>query len=126
MPTVDASQFTQFKKFQAAQSVVPNLSNSGSTRLSQSLARVSAVGIFLPPPGKSRSINSFTRINVSLGIHGKPKIPGGNVFGGSVVTIPRVSTLILDGGTPAAGGPVTFFGGTPTASGAAIYDGGNP
>jgi hypothetical protein len=127
MPAADASQFTQFKKLQAAQSNAPDIASKATTRTTQSLPPVTGLSAFLPPPsGKPSNAVTFLRINVSLGLHTKPKVPGGNLFGAIIGTIPRISTLILDGGTPAQGGPVTFFGGTPSGSGAAIYDGGNP
>ena len=84
MPTPDASQFTQLKKYNA----IAERRNDGQsqqktiTHLHQPVPSVTRPRDFLASfTNKHVSPNSFTRINVVTGIQAKPKVPGGNIFG---------------------------------------------
>jgi hypothetical protein len=84
MPTPDASQFTQLKKFTAvnARRVEGEPQSRTLTHLHQPTPSVARPRDFLASfTNKYVSPNSFTRINVVTGIQAKPKVPGGNITG---------------------------------------------
>jgi hypothetical protein len=84
MPTPDASQFTQLKKFTAAQArnVEGEPQNRRFSRLYQAIPPVTGPANFLASfTNKYMSNNSFTQINRITGRQSKPKVPGGRRFG---------------------------------------------
>jgi len=86
MPTPDASQFTQLKKFRAASFIGSERQrqNRTVTRTTQLLPFVSNPIDFLPSfTNKSVQPAPFVRINTVTGLQAKTKVPGGHVFGDS-------------------------------------------
>jgi hypothetical protein len=96
MPTPDASQFTQMKKFQAIERRVPGITDKIVTHLYQPVVSTTGLPDFLPSfTNKFVGPKSYSRINVSTGKHSKPKIPGGNVYSGAgtgPIIVPPVTT----------------------------------
>jgi hypothetical protein len=89
MPTPDASQFTQLKKYNAISGrYVPSTANKVITHLYQPVPSVTNPNEFLASFTNkfTNSIPAYTRINMPTGVHAKPKVPGGNVWG----TYPRI------------------------------------
>ena len=84
MPTPDASQFTQLKKYNAISSrYVPSTANKVITHLYQPVPSVTQPTDFL-----ASFTNKYTNympryvpINRLTGVQTKPKVPGGNVWG---------------------------------------------
>ena len=100
MPTPDASQFTQMKKFQSIERRVPGVSDKINTHLYQPVPNASALSDFLPSfSNKYVSPTSYIPINVVTGAQAKPKVPGGNVYG------------VLSGGDPNPPAPAPPSGG---------------
>jgi hypothetical protein len=100
MPTPDASQFTQLKKYNAVQArrVEGEPQSRTLSHLHQSVPSVTNPLTFLASfSNKYTTVNSFTRINVVTGRQSKPKVPGGNVNG-------QVGGD--DGGGGGGGGPI--------------------
>jgi hypothetical protein len=85
MPTPDASQFTQLKKYSAiATRKFDDLQYQQKrvTHLYQTVPSVREPGKFLSSfTDKFMTNNSFIPINRVTGIQIKPKVPGGNRFG---------------------------------------------
>jgi len=83
MPTPDASQFTQMKKFQAIQARIPGISDKINTHLSQPVPTASGLPDFLPSFSNkiTSSTPNYVPINIVTGRQTKPKVPGGNVNG---------------------------------------------
>ena len=82
MPTPDASQFTQLKKFAAASLIGAERQrqNRTVTRTTQPLPFVSSPRDFLPSfTNKSIQPAAFVRINTVTGRQFKPRIPRGNI-----------------------------------------------
>jgi len=74
MPTPDASQFIQQKRFSAR----PPTQNS---RLTQFVPPVSSLNNFLPSLMHSGSQpKRYIPMNIPTGVQAKPKVPQGNVF----------------------------------------------
>jgi len=82
MPTPDASQFTQLKRFQANAYVVPGRVVNTNVANYQPVANTVTLPTFLPSfSNKIVRPPKYTPIGVSTGIQAKPKVPGGNVWG---------------------------------------------
>jgi hypothetical protein len=85
MPTPDASQFTQMKKYSAIGTGNANTLSQQKTitHLHQNVPTASATAVnFLASfTNKFTPVNRFTAINVTTVPQLKPKIPGGNVRG---------------------------------------------
>jgi hypothetical protein len=83
MPTPDASQFTQFKKYNAINRRQDTAHQQFTiTHLYQPVPSVTQPVDFLASfTNKYTSTPAFTRINVVTGVQAKPKVPGGNRFG---------------------------------------------
>jgi hypothetical protein len=80
MPTSDASQFTQMKKFQAIQRRVPVITNKIITHLYQPVVTTSGLTDFLPSfTNKVVAPKSYTPINILTGTHSKPKVPSSGI-----------------------------------------------
>jgi hypothetical protein len=82
MPTPDASQFTQLKKFSAASVIGAENQRQDRTvtRTTQLLPFVSNPRYFLPSfTNKSVKSVAFVRINTVTGRQFKPRIPRGNI-----------------------------------------------
>jgi len=102
MPTPDASQFTQLKKYNAVQArrVEGEPQSRTLSHLHQSVPSVTNPLTFLASfSNKYTTVNSFTRINVVTGRQSKPKVPGGNVNG-------QVGGDDGGGGGGGGGGPI--------------------
>jgi hypothetical protein len=85
MPTPDASQFTQMKKFHAIERRVPVVSDKINTHLYQPVPSASGLTDFLPSfTNKYVSPTSYTPINVVTGEQAKRKFPArGKSCGGN-------------------------------------------
>lgn len=83
MPTPDASQFTQLKKYSAINRRQDTANQQKTiTHLYQPVPSVFRPNDFLASfSNKYTSTPGFTRINVVTGVQAKPKVPGGNRFG---------------------------------------------
>lgn len=87
MPTPDASQFTQLKKYTAVNHRQD--SQRARSHLYQPVPSVSHPVDFLASfTNKFVSTPGFTRINVVTGREAKPKVPGGNVNGQNSASAP--------------------------------------
>ena len=83
MPTPDASQFIQMKKFQAIGArPPPTPANKVNTHLYQPVISVTGQKDFLASfTNKFTSPSVYTPINRPTGVEAKPKIPGGKQAG---------------------------------------------
>jgi hypothetical protein len=83
MPTPDASQFTQLKKYSAINRRQDAISQQKTiTHLYQPVPSASRPNDFLASfTNKYTSTPAFIRINVVTGKQAKPKVPGGSRFG---------------------------------------------
>jgi hypothetical protein len=102
MPTPDASQFTQLKKYNAVQArrTEGEPQSRTLTHLHQSVPSVTNPRDFLASfSNKYVSIPRFIPINIPTGVQRKPRIPGGNANGQSgsgSITLPYSITTISD------------------------------
>jgi len=102
MPTPDASQFTQLKKYTAIASrrVEGEPQSRTLSHLHQSVPSVVRPLDFLASfTNKYTSNNTLTRINVNTGRHAKPKVPAGFGNPGAILKnpVPRGSRLATNG-----------------------------
>lgn len=83
MPTPDASQFTQLKKYAAINTgVYGQVQQKTITHLHQPVPSVTHPLDFLASfTNKYTSDNNYVRINTVTGSQAKPKVPGGRRFG---------------------------------------------
>ena len=84
MPTPDASQFVQFKKFQAIGArEIPTPINKVNTHLYQRVPSVTAQTDFLASFTNKTTSSSpnYIRKNIVTGLQAKRKIPGGTQSG---------------------------------------------
>jgi hypothetical protein len=79
MPTPDASQFTQMKKFQTAQANRPHIFNKSISHLYQPVPTASGLIDFLPSFSNkvTSSTPNYVPINIVTGAQSKPKVPAG-------------------------------------------------
>jgi hypothetical protein len=95
MPTPDASQFTQLKKYSAIATRKfddSQYQQKRITHLYQPVPSVTEPGKFLPSFDKPNTMKSFTQINRVTGAESKPRVPGGNIRGFTPGLLPIIKT----------------------------------
>jgi hypothetical protein len=103
MPTPDASQFTQLRKYAAvnARRTAGEPQSRTLSHLHQPVPSNVSPRDFLPSFTNKNltELRTFTRINVVTGLQAKPKVPGGNANGQSgsgTASSPYATTVITD------------------------------